>query len=295
MYHYVRPYSADYPYFNNLSVDDFIQQLKTFDLEDGFLTKYEFLELIQKGENKDGAVLTFDDGFKDHYNYVYPELEKRGLFGIFYIPTNIYKIKKLLPVHRVHYLKGKFNAKDLLDEAYKHISDDMLEHSKIDEFDKEIYADQNNTEHEHTFKRLFNYFLKHAVRDNLLDKLMENYFDEERLFDKVYMSKDELIDMENNGHIIGSHTQNHPVLSRLTYEEQYKEIKGSFDYLKDFLSLDIKSFCYPYGERSTYDKNTLKILEELDVHYSFIVGNEEIDDNNIKFKYELPRIDCIHI
>ena len=82
MYHYVRPDSDILPFFNNLTVDTFCKQLDFFDRTYGFLSKDEYINSIQEGRAAEGVVLTFDDGFRDHYQYVLPELKKRGLWGV---------------------------------------------------------------------------------------------------------------------------------------------------------------------------------------------------------------------
>ena len=99
MYHYVRPGSEEYPNLNSLDVEIFKRQLDYFEKEYGFLSKDEYQSAVRKGENPKGVVLTFDDGFKDHFEYVLPELRKRGLWGIFYIPTGVYQNNELLGVH----------------------------------------------------------------------------------------------------------------------------------------------------------------------------------------------------
>ena len=96
MYHYVRPYNRSYPHFNSLDICTFKKQLDFFEKEYGFLTKSEYQYSIKNSSNPKGVVLTFDDGFKDHVDYVLPELIKRGLWGIFYISTGVYQKKKLV-------------------------------------------------------------------------------------------------------------------------------------------------------------------------------------------------------
>ena len=96
---------------------------------------------------------------------------------------------------------------------------------------------------------------------------MSKYFNEKDLFESTYLSTSNIKEMNNEGHIIGSHTENHSVLSRLNYEEQKKEIESSLNYLMNICDeIDYKSFCYPYGSRSSYNQTTLKILDELGFH-----------------------------
>jgi len=290
MYHYIREDEEEYPYFNHLNINDFKRQLDYFENKYGFLSQEEYKKSIKTGTNADGIVLTFDDGFKDHYNYVLPELNKRGLWGIFYIPTGVYENNKLLGVHRIHYLKGKYGSKVILDKLLLKINDTMLDTSTIDEFDKEIYLHASYKDDEKQLRRLLNYYIKYEYRDILLDQLMNEFFDETKLFNDVYLSKKEIIELELNGNIIGSHTISHPVLSRLSYIDQYNEIKQSFDFINTIVNQNYRSFCYPYGYKSSYNQDTLKILKDLKVNDACIFDNK-IQKNNIN-RFELSRIDC---
>ena len=84
--------------------------------------------------SQNGVVLTFDDGLKDHYNFVYPELKRRGLWGIFYIPTGQYKNKKILDVHRIHLLKGKLGSTKVLKKVLDKFEEMKLIHLLLKNF-----------------------------------------------------------------------------------------------------------------------------------------------------------------
>ena len=89
MYHYVRRYNSSLPNFKFLEIQNFKEQLNWFENEFGFVTQKEFTEIVMNQKpitNSGKIILTFDDGFSDHYHYVYPELINRGLWGIFYVP-----------------------------------------------------------------------------------------------------------------------------------------------------------------------------------------------------------------
>ena len=113
MYHYVRPFDSDLPYLNHLHIEDFKKQLDFFEDHYGFITQKEFINSLKTGNTSKGIILTFDDGLSCHYNHVFKELQDRGLWGIFYIPTSPYKNNKLLDVHRIHLLLAKY--KEMLD------------------------------------------------------------------------------------------------------------------------------------------------------------------------------------
>ena len=131
MYHYVRPYNPEYPNFKNLHIDDFQKQLDYFENCYGFISKEEFINCLQTGVPKKGVVLTFDDGLSCHYDFVFKELEKRGLWGVFYISTQPYVEFKMLDVHRIHILLGKFQSKYVFTHLTKLVDDSLFEKEKL--------------------------------------------------------------------------------------------------------------------------------------------------------------------
>ncbi len=292
MYHYVREQSNEFPHFNYLDINIFRKQLDYFQKESHFLSKTEYFEAIESGENKNGCVLTFDDGLIDHYSFVLSELKSRGLWGLFYIPTRIYTeaTVAMLGVHRIHCLKGKYGSSAILKEALNIIDEGMLDQENIANFDKDIYTFTNYEEDDKKLRRLFNYYIKYDYRDQILDILMKKYFVEEKLKEDFYLTVEQIKELENQGNIIGSHTVSHKVLSRLSYNEQVREIKDSFLFLESIVKITKHSFCFPYGYASSYNQTTLSILSELNVHNAVVFDNQE-QGNNIK-RLELSRIDC---
>ena len=85
MYHYVRPFSEDFPYLKNLSFENFKKQLDYFNKEFGFVKKNEFVDGFNGKTIPQGVVLTFDDGFSCHYDFVFKELKKRDLWGMTFL------------------------------------------------------------------------------------------------------------------------------------------------------------------------------------------------------------------
>ena len=82
MYHYVREFDKNHPNFRFLDVENFRKQLDYFEKNYGFVSKAEWDDFINKGilnVAQDKVVLTFDDAMRCHFDYVFPELEKRGL------------------------------------------------------------------------------------------------------------------------------------------------------------------------------------------------------------------------
>lgn len=242
MYHYIQKSVKELPYFRYLDIDNFRKQLDFFEAQYGFVCYDDFIALLDAIQQDDRAnmeilfasmsgkiLLTFDDGLACHYSFVYPELQKRNLFGLFFVPTGIHERYKALDVHRIHYLIGRFGGKALLDMVK--IDSSMKEH--FDTFNNTTYIHQDNDSYTQEFKKLFNYYLKYEYRESLLDSLVQNLSSDEEIFCTLYMDISQIKEMSANNMIIGSHSVNHLVLSKLNVESQYNEIANSFTYLND--------------------------------------------------------------
>ena len=128
MYHYVRERVDNLPNFRFLHVNDFRKQLDFFTQHFRFISQSEFVACMS-GEREipeDAVVLTFDDGFSDHYRYVFPELVERKTFGIFYIPTQPLESGVFLDVHRIHLLLGSVSGQELLAQLNLIIGKEMI-------------------------------------------------------------------------------------------------------------------------------------------------------------------------
>ncbi len=295
MYHYVRPTDPELPYFRYLHLEDFILQLDYFAEQYGYLSQSEFLQSLESGEPRSGLLLTFDDALSDHFHYVWPCLQARGLWGIFYIPTGIFRTRKLLDVHRIHILLGKYGGKEILAALMRVISEDMLSHAHIEEFRTMTYPLQQNDDYTNIVKRTLNYLISYEHREAVLDQLMFRFFPEEiKLASQFYMKMEEIRQLQAGGMIIGSHTVNHPVLSKLSEDEQEKEIVDSFAFLEQLSGKStLRTFCYPYGDSFSFTATTVRLLEESHCALAFKVEPRDIASQDLQLGIQaLPRYDC---
>jgi len=295
MYHYVREYNSLYPYFRFLDFKNFQKQLDYFDSTFGFVSAQEWQNFLNHGEMppEEGKVLlTFDDAMQCHHQYVYPELLKRGLWGMFFVPTQPYINGKLLEVHRVHLLCGAFDGQDLYNSLSKLISEEMIRDKKRKEFREKTYLTQDNYSGVSEFKRLLNYFIDYSYRESLIDAIAKK-FKYEFCHSDFYIAGDDLKDMSNNKMIIGSHTVSHPVMSKISNYDQNIQITDSFNCLNKLGVMKTKSYCHPYGGFHSFNQDTLNILKKQNVEFAFNVESREIiSDDIFSSKYFLPRFDC---
>ena len=294
MYHYVSSKDENFPGLYRLDFEDFKRQLDFFEKEYGFIEKKDFIESVNNGKTCKGVILTFDDGLRCHYDYVYKELIRRNLWGIFYIPTLPFTRSKILDVHRIHILISKVESKKI----YNYLDDEkiynLFDNNKLHEFEKYTYHKQKDNEYTLIIKRILNYFISYEHREYVIDKLFKKFIDKKINTDIFYLSIDNLIEMKNNGMIIGNHSVSHKVLSKLSYEEQQIEINSSYNFLtKKLGSLNFKTFCFPYGGFLSFNEDTEKILLLEKFHCAFNVESRDITEIDLKMKVlKLPRYDC---
>jgi peptidoglycan/xylan/chitin deacetylase (PgdA/CDA1 family) len=295
MYHYVRKFDPSLPNFRFLDVENFEKQLDFFQEKFGFISKDEWLKVLKRKKldsAKGKVLLTFDDAISCHYEYVYKILKKRGLWGIFYVPTQPYQEDKVLDVHRIHLLCGAFDGMELLTILKTFLDESMIPDDKRKEFQEQTYTKQDNYEGITEFKRILNYFVSYDCREVLIDLVASklNYTFETC---ELYVPVDKIKKMQHAGNIIGSHTVSHPVMSKLSKMEQNAEINDSFNYLSANIKLDVKTYCHPYGGFHSFNEETVKALDNSGVEFSFNVESREICDNDLASSIQfLPRFDC---
>lgn len=299
MYHYVRPFDSRLPRLKHLHIDDFRRQLDYFDRTYGFVDKTEFLSLwdgscVSNNLHRGGVILTFDDGLSCHYDYVYPELRERNLWGIFYVPTYPYEKKELLAVHKTHILLASSNANEVLVSLQSRLTPERLVDAYRQDFRELTYRYQNNLTAETQVKKILNYYIDYEYRDCILNQLLAEFVPEDLYhIDQFYLKPSHIREMAEGGMIIGSHTINHPVMSKLSIQQQRTEIVDSFDFLSQIIPLSPKTFCFPYGGSYSYNDQTLNVLTEEGCHFSFDVRSEDITYEAIlTHRQNLPRYDC---
>ena len=294
MYHYVREESRNLPFFRYLHVDNFRRQLDYLTQHFYMPNRVEFLESIRTKETIENAVvLTFDDGLRDHIEYVLPELNRRGLWGIFYVPTGPLMTGIPLNVHVIHRLLGEYGGTRILEVLTRLVRPNMLKHAHVLEFQQLTYPDQEDDIQATTLcKRILNYFVATEWQTPLIEQLVQVY--SLSPFDDLYLSNDEIFEIHACGNLIGSHSVSHPLFSKLSIEEQRIEILDSFDYLNSVIGNSLaKTFCYPYGGFHSFTTDTERILSDCGCAFSFNVEYRNIESRDLRDRPQaLPRFDC---
>lgn len=297
MYHYVRESVPHLPFFRYLSFDNFKKQLDYFEKNFGLVSFEEFCRLKTEPKFinvlKNKILLTFDDGLKEHFTLVYPELLKRGALGIFFMPSLVLEQEKALCVHKIHYLLGRYGGGGkLLDLALELIEPDMCEDENAYLFE-DYYDLLDDDVSVKQFKLLLNYNLKEEFKEEVLSALLAKCkLSEAEIYENYYLNREELEIMSENQMLIGSHAHSHINFLNLNAKQEADEVRKSFEILS-FLNPTIRTFCYPYGE---FSRNSRAILQNLEVDFAFVSLDEykkDIDEEDLKKNpFTLSRYDC---
>jgi peptidoglycan/xylan/chitin deacetylase (PgdA/CDA1 family) len=292
MYHYVRPKTnLNLHYITN---KNFERQLNYIENNYGIISKEEWNNFRDTGSFPKGALLTFDDGLKDHIDNVIPILNKRNLFAIFYVCTDPLH-NRALSVHLTHYLLSIFPPGKIM-ELLQRKNIVLGENLHFDSKSQYAYSIHNQDEIAKDVKRIINWAHQDLGQKEILSNIFYSLtgLSQEEFVQNWYMNQRDLLILSSLGFEIGSHTCTHSLLSNLKSSQFRNEIVNSKIELSDLIKQDIRSFCYPYGGINSYNDQVLTEVKKAGYSESFSVSPRDINShlNLNQTIFELPRYDC---
>lgn len=244
-------------------------------------------------------VLTFDDGAKDVILYAAPILKRFDIPASVFVCAQPYLDRRLLDVHKIELLMGSLGVDEFRKRFYAglacHMPDGVVRESL--EFANGYQFYRYDTEEVRRFKLDLNYTLPYEVVNPLLDSLFAEVFGEDaepRAVEDLYLSRDELKRLADQGLELGVHTYHHRVLPRLDFEQQKQELEGSMDFLRDLTGAKAFTVAYPYGFA---DQHTKRAMKDLGLLGGFTMGRRLITPQDIQTRWDIPRYDvndCFH-
>ncbi len=258
MYHYVRELEETrYPEIKGLRKSEFRSQLKFIKENFNVVTMQQVLAALVGSEDlpTNAALLTFDDGYLDHFVNVFPVLFDEKLQGSFYPPLAPIKDRKLLDVNRVHFVLASAPVEKIL-ETIKKFVDFWQERGSVSPFEKYYseWAKPNRFDSAEIIfiKRMLQTALPESLREDLSQILFSKYVssDEKAFASELYMDTHQAKMMVECGMHFGSHGDTHQWLNRLTLDVLHREIDNSLLFLKA-IGAPCKAgewtLSYPYG------------------------------------------------
>jgi peptidoglycan/xylan/chitin deacetylase (PgdA/CDA1 family) len=265
MYHYVRPIvGSKHPRIRGLEVEAFVRQLDYLSNNYIIMDPREVISLAhhRKPLPPKACLLTFDDGYIDHYKYVLPVLIDKKLKGIFFPPASAVLNGDLLQVNAIHFLLDACSDSAILLEdirkLFKYYSISDIEFSRLwTEFGIPSRYDNADVVF---IKRILQTGLPQEISYEFVNILFEKYLGCRRdVFAKdLYMNVGQVKELISAGMLLGGHGYKHIWLNRESKSKQEEEIDGTLTFLDQMgETIDGWVMCYPYGG---YNADTLSIL-----------------------------------
>ncbi len=214
------------------------------------VTVEELAERRHRGLSIGGlAAVTFDDGYLDNYQFAFPILRALGIPATFYVTTG--------------FLDGSLPWFERIHLSLRHTS---KKQARLRLNGQEYDLSLKNSKERLRAVAFVKDKLKRIPMTHLPYYLTEM---EERLAVDVgrygsnrIMNWEHVRELAAAGMEIGSHTVNHPILSRIGEKEMRFEIAESKALLESKLRQPVTSFCYPNGKRGDFSARAKKIVQE---------------------------------
>lgn len=297
MYHYVKnPATTPYKRFNFLPTMTFKQQVNHLQKNSNFISINDIILCVDEGRPllPNATLLTFDDGYADHYEEVYPVLKENNIKGCFYPSGTCIEQGILLDVNKIHLILSQSPSPDaVLTSVKKYWQMDPPDVSFEDLWHKYAIMNRFDPPQIIFLKRLLQHALPDPWRQPMLNNLFTEYVskDQKNFAKSFYLQPVQIEEMIENGQHFGSHGYNHTWLDRLPLDHQREELTNSLAFLKSMGSEGPLSICYPYGG---YNKTTLELAAQLGFRIGLTI-NPGMADLSADNALTLPRIDAAEL
>lgn len=292
-YHYVRPLSRTrFPEIKGCDLVRFVNQIDHVMRNHRVVDVSTVIDAVESGEALPtaAALLTFDDGFSDHFDYVLPLLVERGVTGCFFPPAVSVLEHRVLDVHKAHFILASGAAPgELCDEIDTFVVANDLGDPRSFAAEFRVATPRDNADVVYV-KRMLQRGVASEHRARLASELFRRFVtsDEAAFAEELYCSIDQLRLMSRLGMAIGSHGCTHQWMSTLPPDVQEREVACSSEFLDriDDGSLVRRTICYPYGD---HDATTREIARR----YRFRLGfadHHGVADLSSDDPFALPRV-----
>lgn len=257
MYHYVRDLVLSrYPAIKGLDATLFRQQIEFLKANFTVVRMEDVISAVDGDKlPENAALLTFDDGYIDHYTTVFPILDEMGLQGSFFPVARTLNDNVLLDVNKIQFILAAGNESAL----YQAVLDEIDYHrgAEFNIPDTKALLDRLATPSRYDsreivfIKQMLQTVLPKRLRKIITDKLFREFVCVgEAVFAKeLYCDTKQLALMKRHGMFIGLHGYDHEWLGNMEQNEYEEDISKALGFMDSVGFVDRKAWvmCYPYG------------------------------------------------
>lgn len=296
MYHYVRDLKhSRYPQIKGLDLEYFREQLDFLQENFNIIKIEQLLSSVMHGEPlpPNAALLTFDDGYIDHFENVFPELYLRKLQGSFFVPAAVVAERRVLDVNKIHYILASADENNILKELFA-LLDNYRKAGRLNESNEELQSrldlrSRYDTPGTVLIKALLQYALDYSIRMEITNELFKKFVscDEAAFAGELYVSYNQVRLMKECGMFFGLHGYDHFWLGKVDQTTMKNDIRHGLDYWSGIVDKDCWVMNYPYGSCSKEVVSFIRSIGcKVGLGTKVAVANLNVDDSS-----ELPRLD----
>ena len=296
MYHYVRALNESrYPLIKGLDLKLFRNQIQFLKNKYNFISCNDLIDSIEGKSDipENSVLLTFDDGYIDHYTNVLPILLENDIKAFFSMPGKILAEGKVLDVNKIHFILSSMKIEGLVQTLFEKLNyyrgTEFYIPSNLELYSK--YAKPGRYDDKDTVfvKSLLQFALDEQLRNIITNDLFkENVSSHEEAFSKeLYMSYDQIKMMKNLGMKFGIHGYDHYWLGNLSEDKMKADISKALDVFNNIIDPNNWIMCYPYGSNN---KLIQKYIKDNGCKMA-ITTDIRIADISKDNRFELPRLD----
>ena len=225
------------------------------------------------------ALITFDDGYLDNYEYAFPILREYGFSAVIFLTTNFLDRELIFFWDLIAYCIDAAESEKIY---LSRIGEVSLQGDK-----QEVVKELVNR------VKYYSEDDKKAVLRELADICGVSVGEE--ISGASAMSWGNAAEMVGQGIEFGGHTVNHPILSKVADEEAVYEISESKRIIEEKIQREVLCFAYPNGQVGDFTARTQGIVREsgYQVAFSLISGPSALDEVR-QGRYEIRRIFLSH-
>lgn len=227
---------------------------------------YEYAHDRKEGQF---CAFTFDDGLLEHYEFVLPIFNTKGIVGSFFPIGMTLQEERVSHTHKLHLVLWKMEILEIVrifHEFFRgayHISDKERINSKR-RFDDVLTSNLKETLIHLTPQERTSFI------DDVFQKIGKN---ERAVAEELFMRQKEVKELHDAGMDVGLHGYRHLPFDSLDAAEQKKDIDAAIQTMEAILGRRPTTLSYPNGR---YNQNALSLLRERNIQTAVVLGAADV-------------------
>lgn len=256
MYHYVREIeNSEYPGIKGLELEKFRKQIDFF-TKNHHVVRMEDVLADVLGERKlpeNAMLLTFDDGYLDHYKNVYPILKENKIQGSFFMASKVLQKDQALDTNKIHYILASRDTEDIIPVLNDKL--DILRQEGYQIEDNETlmktlgHANRWDSAETIFIKRLLQTYLPEQLRNRVTGEMFDEIvgIPESQFVKKIYLTMNQIQEMKDGGMFFGLHSRDHSWLNQIPLEQAKEEIQSCKQFFSNVIDPNCWVMNFPFG------------------------------------------------